>query len=118
MQSSTAELSLQAYQAALYAGNVPKLPVAKLDISRFTAVNTAKGRWPLLDLLATTPSSQAAATEAAENTDRESGTKEAIAAMSIEAVAAVITEVAAGIIGDSLEGKRTFPFQRLQRYWK
>ena len=104
-----AELSLQAYQAALFAGNVPHLAVTKLDFSRFTTVNTAKGRWPLLNLLATSPSSQATATEAAENADSASGTNEAMAAMSIEAVEAVITELAAGIIGDSLEGKHTFP---------
>jgi len=93
---------LQAFEAAMHSMNVPQLVVAKMDIPRFTAVNTAKGPWSLLSLLATTPDTTEATPAKIAPPVAESG--DAGVGMSLEAVQGVIRDVAAAIIGEALEG--------------
>jgi hypothetical protein len=93
---------LQAYEAAMHSLNVPQLVVAKMDIRRFTAVNTAKGPWPLLSLLATTPDTTEVTPANSAPLLAEPG--DARVGMSLEAVQGVVRDVAAVIIGETLEG--------------
>ena len=96
---------VQAYEAAMHATTVPQLVVAKMDIPRFTAVNTAKGPWSLLSLLATTPEDRQA-TEA-EPAPPPLDSQATRTGLSLEAIQGVVRDVAAAIIGETLEGKAT-----------
>ena len=82
----------------MYASNVPQLVIANLDIQRFTAVNTAKGAWPLLDLMRSTEMDAAATVTAAPAVESVK------AAMGHTDIQRTVREVAAVIVGESLEG--------------
>ena len=88
---------MQAFQAAIYASNIPQLVVAKIDIARFTALNTAKGSWALLNLL----SSVKISADIVGVTDAPATR---LSSISIKDVQSIIRQVAAGIIGEELGG--------------
>lgn len=70
-----------------------------MDIQRFKTVNTAKGTWSLLDLLSSTGSPEEKPAVVDNN--------EAVAVksqMGIAEIQRAVREVAAGIIGEILEG--------------
>lgn len=70
-----------------------------MDIQRFKTVNTAKGPWSLLDLL----SSKKITEQKPKDSDQE---PEAVKTqIGIADIQRAVREVAAGIIGESLEGK-------------
>ena len=86
----------------MHATAVPQLVVAKMDIPRFTAVNTAKGSWSLLSLLATVAEDFQATNAAPAPPLLES--QGARAGLSLDAVQGIVRDVAAAIIGETLEG--------------
>lgn len=74
-----------------------------MDYQRFAAINTSKGPWALLDQLRTArqaPQQEAGSSEQAAELDSRTSRP----AMALADVEVVIREVAAGIIGDNLEG--------------
>ncbi len=70
-----------------------------MDIQRFKTVNTAKGPWPLLELLNT---AEVRDDEPSASQMEPELVKEQI---SITDIQTAVREVAAGIIGETLEGK-------------
>lgn len=91
----------QAFKAAGYVGSLPQLVVSEMDVSRFSAVNTSRGRWALLDQLATTAEGH----QLTQTPLPLSSSNEPATALSLADVARVIADVAKGIIGDDLGGK-------------
>lgn len=73
--------------------------MARIDIPRFSAVNTSKGRWALLDQLATTAVATPSSTP--EGAPEVAAPR---AGMALAAIEKIVKEVAMTIIGDSLEG--------------
>ena len=99
--------ALQVWAAGQDAGYAGQMVRARLDVPRFVQLNTAKGRWALLDDLDTAPlQSQHPGVEAATVAQTSSmANVSARPAMHKDAVVRIVREVAAGIISEAnLEG--------------
>jgi hypothetical protein len=98
---------VQVWNAAIAAGPLPQLIYAKLDIARFSALNTSRGPWALLQQLSTTPSTARAAP--AQQAALQALPLQALpaaavapaqaAAVPLEAVEKAVRDAAASILG-------------------
>lgn len=91
---------MQAYEAARYSSNIDGLVVAKMDLKRFKAINTAKGRWSLLDRMQLVPKKRQIASSLSEGVELETKHEQ----VSLEAVQEAVREVAENLLGESLSG--------------
>lgn len=89
----------------MYSSNVSQLVVANLDIARFTAVNTAKGSWSLLDLLSSTGDSKSEICSPVQEAQPPPST------LSLAEIQGIVREVATAIIGEALEGDQQKNFK-------
>lgn len=83
----------------MYSSNIVQLVVAKLDIGRFTDVNTAKGPWSLLSLLGSTKDDQTEPFTRIEEVKVPS-----VAQLNLSEIQRTVREAAAAITGEVLEG--------------
>lgn len=99
------KITLQAFEAARYAGCASHLIPVKMDYERFRAVNTSKGKWSLLDLLSTVKIdiSSAASLRTPAAPARELAAPRATT-LTLSAVTSIVTEAAAAIIGETIQG--------------
>lgn len=112
---------MQVWQASVAAGLLPQMVYARIDIPRFTSINTAKGPWALLHLLSSIDArSQAAQPDASRSKapplpQITSSAHALQPAVPLEVVAKAVRDAALSILGpDSLEG--LLPIQPTQSF--
>ena len=107
--------SMQAWDAVHVAGGLPQLAYARLDIARFRSIYATRGRWALLDQLASLPADCAAVTQAPAAralgtlgaSPGAQGAARRAAVASLGALQEVVCRVAAAVLGpDAAEGTR------------
>ena len=100
---------VQVWDAGQDAGNVGHMVRARLDVPRFVQLNSAKGRWALLDDLGTTSLEATVAAATPDAALMQAGGREAVTArpaVQMDAVIRIVHEVAAGIVSnEQLEGE-------------
>ena len=95
------------WDAAITAGHLPRLIYARVDMARFSAINSAKGPWALLLQLSAVPSTgrsaapQQAALPAAslQLAPAAAAAPHQAAAVPLEAVEKAVRDAAASILG-------------------
>ena len=105
---------MQAWDAVHVACGLPQLVYARLDVARFRSIYATRGRWALLDQLASLPAgtvdaSQAPADETLKNLGTSPGAPQGAArraaAFSLGALEGVVRRLTAAVLGpDAAEG--------------